>query len=122
LRALRSEHLFDGKNAVSWMFVIMRNIRFSQMRRAKVAGEVALTGEKGALLYDPVVMGAQEPSAELSATLSAMITLPLEQVDTMVLMARGHDVLATAAMLGVAEGTIKSRVFRGRRRLRELVG
>jgi RNA polymerase sigma-70 factor (ECF subfamily) len=53
----------------------------------------------------------------------ALAQLPYEQRVSLVLVdLEGHSVAEVAEMLGVAEGTIKSRCSRGRARLATLLG
>ena len=53
----------------------------------------------------------------------AMMRLPLEQRAALVAVdMQGYSIADTARMLGVAEGTVKSRCARGRARLAQLLG
>ena len=53
----------------------------------------------------------------------ALAQLPFEQRASLILVdLEGHSVAEVAQMLGVAEGTVKSRCSRGRARLATLLG
>ena len=57
------------------------------------------------------------------AVQDALATLPVEQRAAIVLVdVEGYSVAETASLLGVAEGTVKSRCARGRAKLAVLLG
>ncbi len=52
-----------------------------------------------------------------------LMRLPVEQCATIVAVdMQGYSIADTAALLGIAEGTVKSRCARGRVRLAQLLG
>lgn len=107
-----------GTNFRAWIFVILRNIFLSEMRRARFKGEWnELTAEK--LL---VVSGQQENHIELSDVQRALSLLPVSQREALILVgAGGFSYKDAAEITGVAVGTVKSRVARARNALEAIM-
>lgn len=107
-----------GTNMRAWLFTILRNTYYSHHRKHK--REVEDTeGELSASL-------AQKPDhdgrLQLRDFAAAFDTLPADQREALVLVgASGFSYEEAAKTCGVAVGTIKSRVNRGRARLAELL-
>ena len=108
-----------GTNMRAWLFTILRNTYYSHHRKRK--REVEDTeGELQAGL-------AQKPDHDGRLQMrdfgQAFETLPEEQREALVLVgAGGFSYEEAADTCGVAVGTIKSRVNRGRTRLAHLMG
>ncbi|WP_299658353.1 RNA polymerase sigma factor [uncultured Tateyamaria sp.] len=108
-----------GTNMRAWLFTILRNTYYSHHRKRK--REVEDTeGELSAGL-------AQKPDHDGRLQMrdfnTAFGVLPEEQREALVLVgAGGFSYEEAAETCGVAVGTIKSRVNRGRARLVELMG
>jgi RNA polymerase sigma-70 factor (ECF subfamily) len=118
--AWRSRRQFQpGSNFKSWMFTILCNRQWSIARRWKVLTIYPLGETDQGTEFDVPISGGQEETIELSDTLKAMSELPLEQLDSLMLITRGHGYDDVAAEQGVAAGTVKSRVARARAKLRE---
>lgn len=105
-------------NLRAWLFTILRNTFFSDLRKQRFEVE-DVEGARAAALY-------QEPSQHhalaLKELVSAIGTLPLEQRRPVVLMgAYGYSQLEAAEACGCTVGTIKSRVSRGRAALSHAV-
>lgn len=121
LLALRAEHQFKaGTNLSGWLATIMRNKRFdrTRMRRAnRIVGD-----PEG--LHTAHMPGNDDPAAALEArdALARLADLPTTHSRAMVMMGEGMSLHDVAAKEGVPEGTIKSRVHRGRTMLAELLG
>jgi RNA polymerase sigma-70 factor, ECF subfamily len=131
--AYRRAASFRGEAAVTtWLHRIVVNACLDRMRAAKVRRAEALPddleehGDRGSLATST---GTEDP-ADLSIAadrrrrvLAALDTLPPVQKAALVLVdMEGYPVHEVAAMLGCAEGTVKSRCFRGRARLADLLG
>ncbi|RJO77284.1 RNA polymerase sigma factor SigM [Nocardia panacis] len=119
LSAHRTAGSFRAEAEVrSWLHAIVVNACLDRIRRNKTRYAVSL---------DPETM--PEPSddrddfAELEMSLvvdRALFTLPPDQRTALVAIdLEGYSVSEAAAMLGVPEGTIKSRCARARQRLQE---
>ncbi|WP_420410487.1 RNA polymerase sigma factor [Hoeflea sp.] len=107
-----------GTNMRAWLFTILRNEFYSQMRR------------KGRELPDPDGLFAdnlashpeQYGKMDLADFKGALDKLPDDQREAIVLIgASGFAYEEAAAIAGVAVGTIKSRVNRARVKLQELL-
>jgi len=100
-----------GTNMRAWTFIILRNLYLSQMRRARFKGEWDdLTADK--ILAAPA---SQDRHVELADMQRALLMLPQPQREALILVGAGGFAYEEAAEIcGVAVGTIKSRVARGR--------
>ncbi len=116
ISALRSAGQYRGEAAVSsWLHRIVVNACIDRVRRRQARPTVPLAET------DP-------PAAYVDSDLAldiraALATLPDEQRLALVLVdMSGYPVAQAASILGVPEGTIKSRCARGRARLAVLLG
>lgn len=119
LRAWTARQRFKaGTNFRAWIFVILRNLFLSEMRRSKFKGEWNdLTAEKK-LVAD----ASQERHIELSDMQRALGLLPVGQREALILVgAGGFSYQDAADITGVAVGTVKSRVARARTALEAIL-
>ena len=100
-----------GTNMRAWTFIILRNLFLSQMRRNRFRGEWDdVVAEK--ILSAPA---SQDKHIELGDLQRALQYLPASQREALILIgAGGFSYEDAAEICGVAIGTIKSRVARGR--------
>ncbi|AYJ86135.1 sigma-70 family RNA polymerase sigma factor [Sphingomonas paeninsulae] len=100
-----------GTNMRAWTFIILRNLYFSQVRRRRFRGEWDdLTADR--ILAAPA---SQDRHVELGDLQRALLQLPQSQREALILVGAGGFAYEEAAEIcGVAVGTIKSRVARGR--------
>jgi RNA polymerase sigma factor (sigma-70 family) len=100
-----------GTNMRAWTFIILRNLFLSQMRRNRFRGEWDdLVADK--ILSAPA---SQDKHVELGDLQRALQYLPETQREALILVGAGGFAYEEAAEIcGVAVGTIKSRVARGR--------
>lgn len=100
-----------GTNLRAWTFIILRNLFLSQMRRNRFRGEWDdLVADK--ILSAPA---SQDKHVELGDLQRALQYLPETQREALILVGAGGFAYEEAAEIcGVAVGTIKSRVARGR--------
>ncbi len=120
LKAWNARQRFQaGTNMRAWTFIILRNVFLSQMRRNRFRGEWDdLVAER--VLAAPA---SQDRNVELADLHRAMQHLPAAQREALILIGAGGFAYEEAAEIcGVAVGTIKSRVARGRVALEELIG
>ena len=111
---------FHASAVTTWLHRIVVNACLDRLRREKVA--VRRAGDLGELdLPDP---RDHHSAAEARLIVhAALAQLPEGQRLALVLVdMQGLSVAEAAVVLGVAEGTVKSRCFRGREALAELVG
>ena len=119
LSAHRTAATFRAEAEVrSWLHAIVVNACLDRIRRNKTRRAVSLSPETM-----PEPKDTRDDIAELEMSLvidRALFTLPEEQRAALVAVElEGRSVAETAALLGVPEGTIKSRCARGRQRLQE---
>lgn len=100
-----------GTNLRAWTFIILRNLFLSQMRRNRFRGEWDdQVADK--ILSAPA---SQDKHVELGDLQRALQYLPETQREALILVGAGGFAYEEAAEIcGVAVGTIKSRVARGR--------
>lgn len=112
------DHYEPGTNLQAWLFTILRNTFYSDLRKAKrehmssedVDTDLVTSGDNG------------DEQIALIDFERALGMLPAEQREALVLVgASGLSYQDAASTCGVAIGTIKSRINRGRARLAELL-
>ncbi|MEV1321016.1 RNA polymerase sigma factor SigM [Micromonospora arborensis] len=128
LSAHRAAARFRGDSAVTtWLHRIVVNACLDRIRRRQAHPTVPLPDGNRAEAGSGI--GGVEPAAPTQdhdtalVVREALAALPLEQRAALVLVdVQGYPVAEVARILGVAEGTVKSRCARGRARLAVLLG
>jgi RNA polymerase sigma-70 factor, ECF subfamily len=122
ISAYRAAGSFRGDSAVTtWLHRIVVNACLDRIRRRQVRPTVPLPDEGPGEPADARDRMAERDTA--MAIEEALGQLPVEQRAAITLVdIEGYSVADTAAMLEVAEGTVKSRCARGRARLAILLG
>jgi len=108
-------------NLKAWLFRILRNVFIDRYRREAKGPIASLSIDD---VDDSVLASAAPPSFDgiTSTDLeAAMLVLPEASRTVILLDLQGLDEDEAAAVLGCAPGTIKSRLFRARAALRELL-
>lgn len=132
VKAFKNMERFDvSSNARAWVAAILRNTWIDHLRAGGRAGamisveqaELDVEDKSGgtavAELGDP---GAMLEQFSDGAMIKALKALPEEIRWTLLLVdVEGMEQAAAGEILGVPEGTVKSRAFRGRRMLREIL-
>jgi len=112
MKAWAARERFEaGTNMRAWTFIILRNLYLSQMRRSR------FRGEWDDLTADRILAASagQDKQVELADVQRALMQLPEAQREALILVGAGGFAYEEAAdICGVAVGTIKSRVARGR--------
>ncbi len=131
LRAFRAIDRFDGRAAFgTWLYRIAMNLCLTELRsrrrRGDLQGDLASGGRSGMTGHDPGEpapgLGVESDEAKREV-LSAMADLSDEHRAILILRdIRGLDYGAIAEVLEIAPGTVKSRLFRARAALREILG
>ncbi len=107
-----------GTNLRAWLFTILRNTYYSSRRKAK--REVA--DVDGVFTESLSQKPDHDGRLQMADFRDAFAQLPDEQREALILVgASGFAYEEAATMCGVAVGTIKSRVNRGRAKLAELM-
>ncbi|MFO1113275.1 MAG: sigma-70 family RNA polymerase sigma factor [Rhodospirillales bacterium] len=119
LKALSNLDRFQiGTNIRAWLFTILRNSFFSELRKQR--REVADSDGKYAAQL--TTRATQVDKVELRDFRRALEKLPSEQREALMLVGpAGFSYEEAATICGCAVGTIKSRVNRGRNRLTEMI-
>jgi len=117
LSAYRAADRFRGDSAVTtWLHRIVVNACLDRIRRQRARPTQPLPE------VDTTVAPAPDRDMRIDVE-AALAQLPVEQRAALVLVdVQGYPVSEAAEMLGVAEGTIKSRCARGRARLAVSLG
>lgn len=107
-----------GTNLKAWLFTILRNEFYSQMR--KRGREVQ--DSDGAMTARLAIHPSQHGSLDLEDFRTALEKLPEDQREAIILIgASGFSYEEAAEICGCAVGTIKSRVSRARTRLQDIL-
>lgn len=120
VKALANVERFEpGTNLRAWLFTILRNHYYSQLRKLKREVEDA-DGKFAARLS---VRPEQDGSVDLEDFKVAFAQLASDHREVLTLVgASGCSYEEAATICGCAVGTIKSRVNRARRKLADLLG
>ena len=114
----KHESFQPGTNLKAWLFTILRNEFYSQMR--KRGREVQ--DSDGIMTARLAVHPAQHGQLDLKDFRGALEQLPEDQREAIILIgASGFSYEEAADICGCAVGTIKSRVSRARTRLQEIL-
>ena len=106
-----------GTNLRGWLFTILRNTFRSEWR--KRGREIS---DDGRITENVSTPARQHGHLDVAAMREALPKLPPSQREALILVGVvGYSYAEAAAICETAEGTIKSRVNRARRRLAELL-
>lgn len=127
LKAFKAMRRFRGGSFKAWLLRIVTNACYDQLRRKQrrptsSLDDLPVDADHSYHLHDP----AEKPHEyverqELGQTIQAGIsTLPVEQRTVLVLSdVQGLSYVEIAEVMGISLGTVKSRLSRGRARLRD---
>ncbi|MFQ5898874.1 MAG: sigma-70 family RNA polymerase sigma factor [Candidatus Methylomirabilia bacterium] len=125
LRAFRFSHRFQrGTNLKAWMFQILRNTFltfYHEREREPPISEERMTDEPAPMFHDAPV--EDRASVEAHADLGRALARLPEEFRTVLLLAEVEELRLeeVAQIMGCPVGTVKSRVFRAKERLREIL-
>ena len=119
MKAWKHHESFEpGSNMKAWLFTILRNEFYTQLRKRKREVEDA----DGFYSSKVAVHAEQEGHLDMADLRRALVKLPTDQREALMLVgASGFSYEEAAEICKVAIGTIKSRVNRGRAKLVELM-
>jgi len=122
ITVFRKAHKYKAQAAFStWLYRVTMNTCYDHLRRTKRRHADALPegmDPEDPLAADPLAAAELRPDIEKAlATISEEFRSAVVLVDL-----QGLAIDQSAEILGVPSGTVKSRVFRGRRLLAELLG
>lgn len=112
LKAWANQHRFEpGSNLTAWLFTILRNHFYTEIRKRKREVEDA----DGKMAAEMIAPAGQEHAADLHVIQRQMAKLPAAQREALLLVgAQGLTYEAAAEVMGCQVGTVKSRVSRAR--------
>lgn len=121
LRAYRGLDGFDGRHPRAWLLTILRNTEINRHRRRRPG----LLGPDDGARPDPVADdGASAEDAAIAGSLGsevadalAALPAPFREAVELIDLA-GMSYAEAAEVAGIPEGTLMSRAFRARRRMR----
>jgi RNA polymerase sigma-70 factor (ECF subfamily) len=127
VRAIKAvDSLRPDTNVKSWLFTILRNIWFNQLRRRRVASKVVELDMEDSPSQNAIV--SEDPysiyvsKVESQQVREAIEKLPVEFRE--VLLLREYEELSyedIAGVVGCPRGTVMSRLLRARSKLRSLL-
>ena len=119
LKAWAAQDRFEpGTSMRAWTFVILRNAYLTEMRRNRFRGEY----DEGVAERTLTAPAGQEEPIHLSDMHRALLTLPAERREALLLVGAGGFSYEEAAQIcDCAVGTIKSRVGRARATLNTML-
>ena len=113
------EKFQEGTNLRAWLFAILRNTYFTELRKKRREVE-DVDGKKTASLYVPP---AQQGHLDMQDFRKALKLLPANQREALVLVgAAGMSYEEAAEVAQCPIGTLKSRVNRARTKLTKMLG
>ncbi|RME21267.1 MAG: sigma-70 family RNA polymerase sigma factor, partial [Deltaproteobacteria bacterium] len=133
LRAIRFRHNFQpGTNLKAWLFRIMINLFNTRYARNRRGLEIVEGGERHDVVdvcYDPATLSGSRNPEEFffeklfsQDVIQAVDKLPVEfRLAVLLVDMEGFSYAETASVLGIPVGTVMSRLFRGRKMLRQLL-
>jgi RNA polymerase sigma-70 factor (ECF subfamily) len=109
-----------GGDLRRWLLAIVHNVHVDRQRRRQL--EATAMSEAG-WLADEAAPAAQPDRVHLMQTIAALMALPEEQREALILIAfEGLSYRDAATILGIPTGTLMSRLARGREALRAATG
>jgi len=116
LRALAAEAQWQVDTALrAWLFTIQRHAFFAALRRRRREARHAAEAAAPSPSRQPDTLALRDLAAALQC-------LPALQHEALILVGgQGLDIAVAAAICGVAPGTIKARLSRGRAGLRRML-
>lgn len=119
VHVLEKKEYFDGSDKLSqWIAKVMRNLFVSQLRRKRITHDLIVEND------DVFIIPACQESGIVARELRELLDqLPDEQRRSLLLACEEEKSYAEIAIIeGISEGTVKSRVSRGRDQLAILLG
>ena len=123
-RALTYREKFnEGTNIQAWLFTIMRNTFINRYRRRGREKKIFQSDPAGFLLYkSPASGNLAESRLGTQEILEAIHRLPVSCQIPFRLYYEGYQYQEIADSMGIALGTIKSRIHLARKLLKEKIG
>ncbi len=119
LLALRLENTFIlGTNIRAWLFTLMKNTYLNESRKRRRRGQLSIEEQPSEYTID--CANRQESRLALTQAMRAVDRLSPVYKEVLVLVAlRGLSYADTARIIGKPLGTVRSRLARGRKMLKD---
>jgi RNA polymerase sigma-70 factor (ECF subfamily) len=125
VRVLTNLDKFDFRFRFStWLFTIAKRLYVNMCQKHRPASDTDLVGSRAGADAGPehAVDSGETLSGARCAIEEALLSVPAEQREVIVLFHRhGWPIALIASHLDMPEGTVKSHLHRGRRRMREAI-
>ncbi len=108
VRALRSEHLFQGEDTRSWLYTILTNLNRNRLRSLARRPMHASLGDNDA----PEMAGPEAGLRDIGRALDSLV--PEQRAALMLVVLEGLSYREVAEVQGVPIGTVMSRLARAR--------
>jgi RNA polymerase sigma factor (sigma-70 family) len=120
LRALRGlPRLREPARIRAWLFAIARRVLMDRLR-VQYAAPAVVDLDPAEIAGELETAAASEKEEQSAALQAALDRMPLIEREMLVLFyLRELSLAEISSVLGIPEGTVKSRLFRSRKRLRE---
>ena len=120
-RALTKGHLFQpGSNLRAWLFTMMHHLHVNTVRSAVRQGAAVPAEDMEPLLTEPPAQGGGLTLRDLDRAMGELSEEQRQVILLVGLESMSYEEVAT--ILDLPVGTVRSRLSRGRERLRELIG
>lgn len=114
LKALEKQKLFKGGNLKAWLHTLMRNLFINEYRKKKRRGAHHPLPEEYYQSPSLTVPSQAEENLAVQHINDAVHDLPLQYLTPIYLRLIGFNYYEIAQETGLPEGTVKSRIRRGR--------
>lgn len=125
LKAISSESKFNGGNLYGWVYIILRNC-FINGCRVKARQKTFYIGDLNKINYsliDPEVYIKEEKEGEermVKRMRNNVSLLDKKQSQAISLLLDGNKYKKISMLMNEPEGTIKSRIFKGKKQLKNM--
>jgi RNA polymerase sigma-70 factor (ECF subfamily) len=123
VKVLSRPRLLRRDDDLGYLIKALRNTWYSHLRAERITRDATDSGAEPEELSAPSSVGDPETSLEATAVLDALAQLPQPYREAVAAVdVAGLSYAEAARALGVRQGTIMSRVYRGRAQVAEAVG
>jgi RNA polymerase sigma-70 factor (ECF subfamily) len=115
VRALRSEHLFQGEETRSWLYTILTNLNRNRLRTLARRPTLAPLGDNDAA----DMAGPESGSRDIERALASLV--PEQRAVLLLVVLEGLSYREIAEVQGVPIGTVMSRLARARAQVKSFL-
>jgi RNA polymerase sigma-70 factor (ECF subfamily) len=115
VRALRSEHLFEGDDVRSWLYTIMTNLNRNRLRSLARRPTISMIEENDA----PDLAGPEAGGRDIERALATLVDD--QRTALLLVVLEGLSYREVADVQGVPIGTVMSRLSRARTQIKDFL-